>query len=119
MNFTLKCSVQTKNFDIDKYKTYKFRIGVVVCSITATVYYGGLCTQKYISDPVTVTTDIVPLDNFQPLKWSICKQATLTDCTTPLENVYGSIFTPNDNDHDYYYEEDNTTTTSTAPSVGK
>ena len=52
-----------------------------MCSITATVYYGGLCTQKYISDPVTVSTDIVPLETLPPLKWSFCKEVYLTDCT--------------------------------------
>ena len=59
----------------------KFRIGVVVCSIAATVYYGGLCTKKYISDPVTVSTEIVPLETLPPLRWSICKPVTLTDCS--------------------------------------
>ena len=58
-----------------------YRIGVVICSITATVYYGGLCTQKYISDPVTVVDEIVPLESLPPLKWSICKPVYLTNCT--------------------------------------
>ena len=53
----------------------------MICSITATVYYGGLCTQKYISDPVTVVDEIVPLESLPPLKWSVCKQVTLTDCS--------------------------------------
>jgi hypothetical protein len=53
----------------------------VVCSITATVYYGGECTQKYISHPVTVSDEIVPLESLPPLQWSICKQIYLTDCT--------------------------------------
>ena len=53
----------------------------MICSITATVYYGGLCTQKYISDPVTVVDEIVPLESLPPLKWSICKQIHLTKCT--------------------------------------
>ena len=58
-----------------------YRIGVVICSITATVYYGGLCTQKYISDPVTVLDEVVPLESLPPLKWSICKPVYLTNCT--------------------------------------
>ena len=51
------------------------------CSITATVYYGGLCTQKYISEPVTVVDEMVPLESMPPLRWSICKQVHLTNCT--------------------------------------
>ena len=68
-----------------------YRIGVVVCSITATVYYGGLCTHKYISDPISGSTEMVSLDSdiLPPLKWSICKQVTLTDC---IPDVYYDLF---------------------------
>ena len=67
-----------------------------MCSITATVYYGGLCTQKYISDPVTVSSEIVPLKSLPPLKWSICKPVTLTDCTISYifsEGYYRDYYT--------------------------
>ena len=56
------------------------RIGVVVCSISATVYYGGLCTEKYISNPATVVEEMVPLDQLPPLQWSICRQVYFADC---------------------------------------
>ena len=91
----------------------KSRIGVIVCSITATVYYGGLCTQKYISDPVTVITEIVPLESLPPLRWSICKPVRITDCKVP------DFF--NLNYVDYYHdkEEYDNTTTKKSPLVGK
>ena len=57
-----------------------WRIGVVVCSISATVYYGGLCTEKYISNPATVVEEMVPLDQLPPLQWSICRQVYFADC---------------------------------------
>ena len=53
------------------------------------MYYGGLCTQKYIFDPVTVDDEIVPLESLPPLKWSICKQVHLADCT---ESSYWDIW---------------------------
>ena len=93
----------------------KSRIGVVVCSITATVYYGGLCTHKYISDPVTVSTEIVPLETLPPLKWSICKPFTLTDCTIPLviPQYYPQYYSL------FYNDYDNLEDTTTNTNVGK
>ena len=64
------------------------------------MYYGGLCTQKYISDPVTVVDEIVPLESLPPLKWSVCKQVTLTDCSYQeyFDWLYG--FTKSTGDYD-------------------
>ena len=93
----------------------KSRIGVVICSITATVYYGGLCTQKYISNPVTVVDEIVPMETLPPLKWSICKQVTLTECTSPVENnlyYYEYYFFSSNSYYIDYEDEYNDTTTS-------
>ena len=88
------------------------RIIVVTSSVLATVYYGYECTQKYLSDPITVSDEMVPLDSLPPLQWSICKQTHLTDCTIQ-EEYYYNLFGDN-----YYY--DYSTTTANAPSsVGK
>ena len=76
----------------------------MICSFTATVYYGGLCTQKYISDPVTVVDEILPLESLPPLKWSVCKQVTLTDCSFQEDYDFwsGSITTSTgQNNNDY------------------
>ncbi len=45
------------------------------------MYYGGLCTEKYISNPATVVEEMVPLDQLPPLQWTICRQVYLADCT--------------------------------------
>ena len=94
---------------------YIFRIVVVICSVLATVYYGYECTKKYISDPITVSDEMVPLDSLPPLQWSICKQVHLTDCTFQeyIPSYYNNLF-----DNDYYYDYD-TTSTNASTSVGK
>ena len=102
------CSYKFYGYVRNKY--YLFRIMVVTCSVLATVYYGYECTKKYISDPITVSDEMVPLDSLPPLQWSICKQVHLTDCTIPVD--YYSFL----HDGGYYYYNDETTTT---PSVGK
>ena len=104
-----------------KKSDYNFRIVVVTCSILATVYYGYECAKKYISDPITVSDEMVRLDSLPPLQWSICKKVHLTDCTIPniCYQAY-SLFDKrevannktNDNENDYYYYYDTTTTPS-------
>ena len=71
----------TFGWDYMRKLNYLFRIVVVTCSVLATVYYGYECAKKYISDPITVSEEMVPLDSLPPLQWSICKQVYLTDCT--------------------------------------
>ena len=95
---------------------YPFRIVVVICSVLATVYYGYACTKKYISDPITVSDEMVPLDSLPPLQWSICKQIHLTDCTTISDdssyNQFSYLFNKREvasndtvhDDDDYYYD---------------
>ena len=83
---------------------------VVTCSFLATIYYGYECTKKYISDPITVSDEMVPLESLPPLQWSICKQVYLTDCTIPQVD-YSTFYYFND-----FYNDDDTTTT---PSLGK
>ena len=91
---------------------FLFRIVVVICSVLATVYYGYECTKKYISDPIIVSDEMVPLESLPPLQWSICKQVHLTDCTIQdYSEYYFSLF-----DNDYYYDYD---TTNDSTSVGK
>ena len=46
------------------------------------MYYGGLCTVKYISNPATVVEKMAPLDQLPPLQWSICRQVYFADCVT-------------------------------------
>ena len=67
------------------------------------MYYGYECTKKYISDPITVTDEMVPLDSLPPLQWSICKQVQLTDCSIQLDD-YASFFEYNS--FSYYYDYD-------------
>ena len=57
---------------------------MVFCSISATVYYGGLCSEKYLSNPATVVEEMVPLDQLPPLQWSICRQVYLADCSPSI-----------------------------------
>ena len=77
---------------------------MVICSVIATVFYGYECTKKYISDPITVSDEMVPLDSLPPLQWSICKQVQLTDCSIQL-NDYVSILEDNSLSY-YYYDND-------------
>ena len=69
-----------------------FRVGVVICCITATVYYGGLCTEKYISNPTTITSDMVPISELPPLQWSICRQVYFSDCVIPDMNYFYNYY---------------------------
>ena len=89
-------------------ENYLFRMVVVFCSVLATVYFGYLCTKKYISDPITVSDEMVPLDSLPPLQWSICKQVHLTDCII-LDTSFNS----------YSYFDYGTTTINTPTSLGK
>ena len=73
------------------------------------MYYGYDCTKKYISDPITVSDEMVPLDSLPPLQWSICKQVQLTDCSIQL-NDYVSIL--EDNSLSYYYDDDDYNSTT-------
>ena len=74
-----------------------FRFGVVICCISATVYYGGLCTEKYISNPATVTSEMVPISELPPLQMSICRQVYLSDCTSPEFNFFNFFDYDDDN----------------------
>ena len=127
------CRYKFFNYERNKYNL--FRIVVVTCSVLATVYYGYECTKKYISDPITVSDEMVPLDSLPPLQMSICKQVHLTDCTIQdHSNYYFSLFDKhevimNDTDdyecyydydtdyNEYYYDYD--TTTNFPPPIGK
>ena len=75
-----------------------FRVGVVICSFSATAYYGGLCTEKYISNPATITTEMVPITDLPPLQTSICRQVYLYDCK--VQKYWVSIY----DDFEYYDE---------------
>ena len=83
---------------------------VVICSVLATVYCGYECTKKYISDPITVSDEIVPLDSLPPLQWSICKQVQLTDCYIQSD-VFASLNEYNYFNYYYYDYDDNNSTT--------
>ena len=95
--FTI-CSGQVLFFLFRNWRIYFiFRVGVVICCISATVYYGGLCTEKYISNPATVTSEMVPISELPPLQMSICRQVYLSDCTSPEFNFYNFFDYDDDN----------------------
>ncbi len=59
--------------------SFNIRNVIVACCISATIYYGGTCTQKYFSNPVTFSSEMVSISELPPLKWSICKQVKFSD----------------------------------------
>ncbi len=79
-----------------------FRVGVVICCISATVYYGGLCTEKYISNPATITSEMVPITDLPPLQMSICRQVYLYDCK--VEKYWVSIYDDFFEYYDQYFD---------------
>ena len=85
-----------KFYDLVRNKYNLFRIVVVTCSVLATVYYGYECTKKYISDPIAVSDEMVPLDSLPPLQWSICKQVHLTDCAIQDNSAFNFLFQKHD-----------------------
>ncbi len=70
-----------------------------------TLYYGYLCTENYLENPVTVHKELVPRSQLPLLQMSFCKLVKLADCRPPQSpvNIFG---TTADYYYDYYYDEE-------------
>ena len=69
------------------------------------LYYGALCIQKYLKNPVTVNKELVPLSEMPPLQMSFCKRVKLADCTTSPP-FYPNLLFSYDNSYEYYYDDE-------------
>ena len=63
----------------------------MVCTLV-TVYYAYKCTAMYLSKPVSVKEEPVPLEDLPPLHWSVCKSVTFAKCTEDVVEYFFGLF---------------------------
>ena len=63
---------------------------MAIC-VSITLYHGYECTNKFISNPATITEESVQLEEMHAIQWTLCQQFTIGDCIFE-EGGYFSLF---------------------------